>query len=210
VSEGGRARVWLKICGITNREDALAAIEAGADALGFNLWLGSKRHISLEENAAWMRDLPAAAERIAVLVDAPLVDAIRAAENPAIDAVQFHGNESAAYIAEFAKTGRPFVVARRLGEAGEFPMEAKRILIDANVPGAFGGTGVTIDFDLAAQFVREHPNARIILAGGLTPNNVAEAVEKVRPFGVDVASGVERTSRAKDPEKIRAFVEALT
>ena len=89
-------------------------------------------------------------------------------------------------------------------------MEAKRILIDANVPGAFGGTGVTIDFDLAAQFVREHPNARIILAGGLTPNNVAEAVDKVRPFGVDVASGVERTSRAKDPEKIRAFVEALT
>jgi phosphoribosylanthranilate isomerase len=201
----------VKICGITNREDALVAIDAGADALGFNLWPGSKRHIALEESAGWIGELGAKVERIAVLVDAPLDDALRVAESPAIDAVQFHGHESTDYFAKFAKSGRRFVVARRLGEPGaEFPQGTERILIDANVPGALGGTGVAVDFDLASQFVRTHPNARAILAGGLTPGNVAEAVTKVHPFGVDVASGVERTPRAKDPEKVRAFLEALS
>jgi len=200
----------VKICGITNREDALVAIDAGADALGFNLWSGSKRHIFLEENADWIGDLSSKVERIAVLVDAPLEEALHVSENAAIDAVQFHGRESAEYLAEFARNGRPFVIARRVGEAGKFPAEAERILIDANVPGALGGTGVTIDFALASEFVRAHPNARVILAGGLTPGNVAEAVAMVHPFGVDVASGVERNPRAKDAEKVRAFVKAVS
>ena len=202
----------MKVCGITNREDALTAIEAGADALGFNLWPGSKRHIVLEENSGWIRELPADAERIAVLVDVPLEEALRISADPAIDAVQFHGNESAEYLGAFAESGRRFVVARRAGagESGELPAEAERILLDANVPGAFGGTGVPVDFQLAADFVKAHPKARVILAGGLTPENVAQAVATVRPFGVDVASGVERTPRAKDPEKIRAFIEAVS
>jgi len=126
--------------------------------------------------------------------------------------VQFHGNESAEYLAEFARSGRPFVVARRVGAGGsrELPAEADRILLDANVPGAFGGTGVTVDFQLAADFVKAHPKARVIIAGGLTAENVGQAVATVHPFGVDVASGVERTPRTKDPEKIRAFIEALS
>jgi phosphoribosylanthranilate isomerase len=213
VTSSEATRVWVKVCGITSRRDALAAIEAGADALGFNLWPGSRRCISLEENADWIRELPSGAERIAVLVDAPLDEALRVADNAAIDTVQFHGNESAEYLAEFAKSGHSFVLARRIGESRSPQASAlvgtNRILIDANVPGAFGGTGVTVDFGLASEFVKAHPNARVILAGGLTPENVAEAVERVHPFGVDVASGVERNPREKDPERIRAFVEAL-
>jgi phosphoribosylanthranilate isomerase len=197
--------MWVKICGLTCPEDAHAAIEAGADALGFNLWPGSKRYLPLAENAAWIAALPGRVERIAVLVNMPLPEAQRVAEHPAIDAVQFHGDESPAYLAEFAQLGRPYLVARR-GEIGDAP--GGRILLDAAVPGAYGGTGVTVDFAKAAAQVRAHPQRQIILAGGLTPENVATAVATVRPWGVDVASGVEASPRRKDAAKLRAFIQA--
>ncbi len=209
----GPAEVWVKVCGITNRQDALTAIGAGADALGFNLWPGSKRCIHLEESASWIRELPEGVERIAVLVDAPLEEALRIATTTGIDAVQFHGNESSEYLAHFAESGRRFLVARRLGGFADIStMHAtgsERILIDANVPGEYGGTGVTVDFTLASEFVRMHPEAKVILAGGLTPENVSEAVNRVHPYGVDVASGVECEPRAKDPQKVRSFIAAV-
>jgi phosphoribosylanthranilate isomerase len=197
--------MWVKICGLTCAEDAQAALEAGADALGFNLWPGSKRHIALEENAAWIAALRGRAERIAVLVNVPLPEAQRVAGHPAFDAVQFHGDESAEYLAEFARCGRPFLVARR-GEIGTVP--GGRVLLDAAVPGAYGGTGVTVDFAKAAAQVRAQPQRQVILAGGLTPENVAAAVAQVRPWGVDVASGVEVSPRRKDAGKVRAFIQA--
>ena len=206
--------MWVKICGITNREDAITAIGAGADALGFNLWPGSKRHIRLDENAAWIGELPPGVERVAVLVDVPISEALRIAENPAIDAVQFHGNESANYLAEFARSGYQMLVACRLeDEPGlRIPVSERRgrILLDANVSGSFGGTGVTVDLHRASEFVKAHSKSRVILAGGLTPANVADAVDKVHPFGVDVASGVERLPGAKDAEKVRAFIRAVS
>jgi phosphoribosylanthranilate isomerase len=204
---------WVKICGITNKEDALEAIRLGANALGFNLWSGSKRHVPFAENAEWIAELPGGAERVAVLVNAPMEEALAVAKHPAFHAVQFHGTEEAAYLADFAKSGHPFIVALRLGKdravspSRELP---DRVLIDAAVPGEYGGTGSMLDLDMAARFVEgERGRRAVILAGGLTPENVQTAISKVRPFGVDVASGVEETPRRKDWGKLQRFIAAV-
>lgn len=206
------ARVRVKICGVTNEADARAAIDAGADALGFNLWPGSKRHLALDENAAWTGALPPFITRVAVLVNAPLDEARRVAQHPAIDLVQFHGDESADYIAEFARLGRPFIEVRRLAAtetARTLHPAARAVLIDAAVAGAYGGTGHAIDLKLAREFVERNRAAPVILAGGLTAENVAAAVEAVRPFAVDVASGVETSPGQKDRAKMKSFVLAV-
>lgn len=200
-------RVRVKICGITNPDDAHAAIAAGADALGFNLWPGSKRHIAFDEkNADWIAALPPFVTRVAVLVNATMDEARRVAEHPAIDMVQFHGDETGEYLEAFARLGRPFIVAVRL-PAKQVP--TCHVLLDAAVPGAYGGTGQTVDFALARTFVTENPATNVILAGGLTPQNVGAAVAVVKPFAVDVASGVELSPGRKDAEKMRAFVAAV-
>jgi phosphoribosylanthranilate isomerase len=203
---------WVKICGITNPEDASEAIRLGADALGFNLWHGSKRYVSFDENTEWIAELPNGVERVAVLVNAPIEEALKVARNPAFHALQFHGTEDSAYISEFAKSGRPFIVAIRLGEAtgiGSDLALAKRVLIDAVVPGEFGGTGMMPDLDMAAKFVRAEAGKSVILAGGLTPDNVQMAIRRVRPYGVDVASGVEKSPRRKDWGKVERFIAAV-
>jgi phosphoribosylanthranilate isomerase len=214
MTEGSGARVWVKICGITNPEDALEAVRAGADALGFNLWTKSKRYLPLEENAGWIADLPDDVERIAVLVNAPLDEALKVANHPAFHAVQFHGTEDSAYLEQFAQSGHSYIVARRLiggmpPDSGLFRSE--RTLIDSAVPGEFGGTGVMLDLDLAARFVQLAKDRRVVLAGGLTPENVQAAIGKVHPYGVDVASGVESDGnpRRKDRDRIRGFLAAV-
>lgn len=209
------ARVRVKICGVTTREDALAAIALGADALGFNLFPGSKRFLDLDREAAWMQALPPFVARVAVLVNLPLDDARRIAERPEIDVVQFHGDEDAAYCAEFARLGRPFVKALRLRAAASVEMADRfstpHILLDAHAGAAFGGTGTLIDLALAAECVRRHPALRIILAGGLKPENVGAAVRAVRPYAVDVASGVETDgdARRKSAERMTRFFAAI-
>lgn len=207
------SRTRVKICGVTNREDAYAAIEAGADALGFNLFPGSKRCISLEENSPWICELPPFVTRVAVLVNAPLEEALRIAADPAIHIVQLHGEEDPAYCAALNHHRRPFIKALRL--RGRETLTAPEmfgtphILLDAWVPGEFGGTGALADLQVAAEFVRRHPRVRVILAGGLTPENVRGAVAGVAPFAVDVASGVEIEPRRKDSAKMRAFCAAV-
>lgn len=206
------ARVRVKICGITTPEDALAAIEAGAHALGFNFWPGSKRYISPEVNASWIRRLPPFVTRVAVLVNAPLDEARRIAENRAFDMVQFHGDESPEYLAEFASTGLPFILAVRPSGGGTQPPERSwttpYLLLDAAVPGAYGGTGQSVDLEVARAFIEANREAQVILAGGLTPENVGSAVSGTSPFAVDVASGVESAPGRKDAAKMRAFVAA--
>jgi phosphoribosylanthranilate isomerase len=206
-------RVRVKICGITNRDDAIAAIACGADALGFNLFPGSKRHIVLDEHAEWLRTLPPFVMRVAVLVNAPLDEARRVAAHPAIDAVQLHGDEDAAYAAELARGGRLFIKALRVQGRETLALAATlgtpHVLLDAHVPGEFGGTGARADADLAGEIVRTQPALNVILAGGLHAGNVAEAIARVRPFAVDVASGVEASPRQKDVEKMRAFCAAV-
>jgi len=203
----------VKICGITNPVDALAAIACGADALGFNLFPGSKRHIVLDEHATWLRALPPFVTRVAVLVNAPLDEARRIAAHPAIDIVQLHGDEDAAYGEALARDGRPFIKALRVRGhetlAAAAACGTPHVLLDAHVPGEFGGTGALADLDLAAELVRAQPRLHVILAGGLHAGNVADAIARVQPFAVDVASGVEAEPRRKDAEKMQAFCGAV-
>ena len=207
------ARVRVKICGLTSREDALEAIRLGADALGFNLYPGSKRYVALDREAAWISALPPFVTRVAVLVNASLDEALRIAAHPAIDMVQFHGDEDEIYCAKFAETGRPFMKALRLRDAASVASaphySTGNLLLDAHAGGAFGGTGTLINLDLAAECVRCHPDLRFTLAGGLKPDNVADAVRVVRPYAVDVASGVESAPGIKDAGKMAAFIGAV-
>lgn len=206
------ARLWVKVCGITCPEDAAAAIELGVDALGFNTWRGSKRYLDLERAAPWMGELPRSITRIALMVNAPLAEAQRLAGLDYIDVLQLHGDEDPDYFRALAKAGRPVMKAMRIATAAdlesarEFPGE--RILLDAKVPGEFGGTGHLIELELARSFREQHPERAVILAGGLKPENVARAVEIVRPHGVDVSSGVERAVARKDRGLMKAFIEA--
>jgi phosphoribosylanthranilate isomerase len=207
--------VRVKICGLTNREDTLTAIALGADALGFNLYPGSKRYLELEREAAWIQSLPPFVTRAAVLVNASLDDALRVAAHPTIDMVQFHGDEDADYCAAFARaSARPFIKALRLKDAASLDcadrFSTPHLLLDAHAGAAYGGTGTLIDLHLAAECVRRFPALHIILAGGLKPENVAEAIRVVRPHAVDVASGVETATdaRRKDPARLRDFITA--
>jgi len=206
-------RVRVKICGITNRADAEMAIACGADALGFNLFTGSPRCIDLEKNADWIAALPPFVTKVAVLVNAPFAEACRVAAHPAIDLVQFHGDEDAEFCTSFARTGRPFIKALRARTAMDVARAAHfstpHILLDALVPGMYGGTGARLDLALAAELVDRQQDLKIILAGGLTPANVGEVARIVRPFAVDVASGVERTPGSKDAALVAAFIDAV-
>jgi phosphoribosylanthranilate isomerase len=206
------SRVRVKICGFTSEEDALRAIDLGADALGFNFFSGSKRYLPIEEHLGWIGRLPPLVTKVAVLVNVPLEEALRIADLPAIDLVQFHGDEDASYCERFARSGREFIKAMRLGGLADLEtadtFSTHNILLDAHVPGAFGGTGSRISLELAGELVRRYPQLRVFLAGGLNPDNVDAAKRAVRPYAVDVASGVERESRRKCPELMEAFLRA--
>ncbi len=205
-------RIAVKICGVTNRDDALAAIEAGADLLGFNTWAGTKRFLDLEKNAAWLSALPVGVVKVALLVNATLAEARAVAALPFIDALQLHGDEDAAACARIAALGKPIIKALRARDsaalAGAATFSTPHLLLDAHVPGAFGGTGARVDVELVRGFQREFPQLTLWLAGGLTPENVAAAVAAVRPRVVDVSSGIEIAPGKKDFAKMRAFVKA--
>jgi len=205
-------RLAVKICGITNRDDALAAIDAGTDMLGFNTWPGSKRFLELERNAGWIAALPPSVVRVALLVNAAPAEAERVAAFPFIDALQLHGDEDAEYCRRVAAWGKPLIKAIRARDDGAFAQaesfSTNRILLDAHVPGEFGGTGARVDLDLALRFKRDHPALTLWLAGGLTAENVGDVVRAVRPAVVDVSSGVECTVGRKASERMRAFVSA--
>ena len=205
-------RTAVKICGITNRDDALAAVDAGADMLGFNTWQGTKRFVDIARNAEWIAALPRTAIRVALLVNATFEETARIAAFDFVDALQFHGDEDAAFCRKSAGLGKPIIKALRAKDRGAFAnaeeFSTPHILLDAHVPGEFGGTGARVDLALACEFKRAHPAISLWLAGGLTPENVADAVRTVRPAVVDVSSGVESGPVRKDAEKMRAFVLA--
>ncbi len=206
-------RVRVKICGITNRRDAEDAIACGADALGFNTWPGTKRFVDLAREADWIRDLPPFVSRVALVVNASLEDAQRVAAYPFVDAVQFHGDEDAAYCAAFAASGKSFIKALRIRSKsdleGSDAFSTRHVLVDAHVAGMFGGTGVRVDLELAAALREQFPQLTVVLAGGLRPENVAEAVRAVRPFAVDVSRGVECAPGKKDVGMMKEFIEAV-
>lgn len=201
----------IKICGITNAADALTAIDCGADALGFNFFPGSPRYIDISSAGDWIAWLPRHVLKIAVLVNPTIEAAIETAQLSFINALQLHGDESP----EFCRTllGRGITFAKAIGIRSEESLRdlpsfsTPTILLDSRGE-TFGGSGQMFPWDLARQVVEDRPDLQIILAGGLTPENITDAIRRVRPFGIDVTSGVESSPGRKDPTRIRAFIEA--
>jgi phosphoribosylanthranilate isomerase len=200
----------VKVCGITSLADARAAIEAGADALGFNLYPRSPRYISAAAARAIIEGLPSEPMTIGVFVNAgPPEEVARVADEAGFRFIQLHGDETPEYC---ARTGCERIIkALRVGpdfapeEAGGYATAA--VLLDAYVAGERGGTGHSFDWSVARRVGEVVP--RLYLAGGLRPANVADAVRAVRPFAVDVCSGVESAPGRKDAELMRRFVEAV-
>ena len=200
--------VKVKICGITNAPDALAAIEAGADMLGFMFYEPSPRHVSTVVAAAIARQLPPFAVRVGVFVNAPGDFVLRAIADCGLNLLQFHGDETPEYCTQFGlMTVKAFRIrdAESLKLLPQYPTEAW--LLDAFVANTPGGTGEKFNWDLAVEAKKF--GRPIFLAGGLTPENVTDAVRKVQPYAVDVSSGVEAAPGKKDPAKLRAFIEAV-
>ncbi len=212
----GMSSLRVKICGLTNEADALAAITAGADALGFNFWPGSKRFLPPDSGLEWIARLPTGVTRVAVAVDPTFDEAVRWLQMPGIDALQLHGAESPEFCLRLVAGGHRVIKAIRLEDAGalalaqSFPISIP-LLLDAFHADEPGGTGMVADWELAAELVATHPQRRILLAGGLNAANVTDAVRRVRPFGIDVASGVESpgSPRRKDLSRLRDFFSAL-
>lgn len=198
--------VRVKICGLTNRDDALHAAACGADALGFVFYAASPRCVQPDLVAAIGAELPPFVTRVGLFVneEPQRIRAIVAACG--LDAVQLHGDEPPEAClglpCRVIKGVRPRTPAD-LAALAAYPVAA--LLIDAAVPGQFGGTGQLADWELARQFAARQ---RIILAGGLTAANVAQAVRQVRPYAVDVSSGVESSPGRKDPELVARFMRA--
>ena len=194
---------FVKICGVTTLEDALACADAGADAVGFNFWPRSKRHVAVDVAAAIAKKLPPQLRTVGVFVDPTAADVDRAFAAGAIDLAQLHGDEPPEFCARFA--GR-YIKAFRLRDRATLQRlgdyDCDLVLVDADSAG-YGGSGQRADVTLAADAATRR---RVILAGGLTPDNVAEAIAAVQPYGVDVAGGVEREPGVKDWIKVAAFV----
>jgi len=200
-------RVRIKICGITSLDDALLAARLGADALGFNFWPGSKRFIDPDAARGIVDRLPPWVTPVGVFVNQPPTEVLAAAARAGVGTVQLHGDEGWDDVNGFAI---PAIKALRVaGPESLADMHRYRVrafLLDAPSVG-FGGSGATFDWAVARAAAER---ATVILAGGLVPENVRDAIRAVRPFGVDVASGVERSPGVKDPDKLRRFVEAAS
>lgn len=206
-------RVRVKICGLTRQRDAEESIALGADALGFNTWMGSKRYLDLAQARHWVRRLPPFVSKVALLVNSSLEEARRIAEMPGIDVLQLHGDEDEAYCAQLAEWEIPFIKALRMRSPEDVQgldrFSTDHILVDAHVEGLFGGTGVRVDLELAALIKEKYPQMALLLAGGLRPENVEAAVRRVRPYAVDVSSGVESSPGVKDFALLRGFIDAV-
>ena len=198
------ARLFVKICGVTTAEDAAMAVAAGADAIGVNFWPGSKRHVTLADARDVLAAVPAGVLKVGVFVDAPVEEVERHLDELELDRAQLHSNETPAL---FDRLDRRLIRVVRVRDESSFDGEAgwspALWLYDAYVEG-YGGAGVPAPWPLIAARARRP----FLLAGGLTPDNVAAAVAQTRPDGVDVASGVESSARKKDPAKVAAFIAA--
>lgn len=201
----------VKICGITNAEDASVAVAAGADALGFIFYEKSPRYVVPAVAARIIAGLPPLVTAVGVFVNEGLATVRSIMDTCGLALAQLHGNEDAAYCRELS---RPAMKALRLKDRSSFLSLAeyqgragvRGFVIDTFSEVAYGGTGQVADWRLASEAAK---TASILLAGGLTPDNVADAIRAVRPYGVDVSSGVESVPGRKDHEKVRAFIGAV-
>lgn len=193
----------VKICGITRSEDAQAAVRAGASAIGFIFWPGSPRCIDPYRARAIASLLPPFVTPVGVFVDQPMEYISGVASLVRLGAVQLHGRETPAAASSLS---RPVVKSITLQDSVEPWPASVLLLLDAHAPRQHGGTGRPIDWERAARVAARRP---VLLAGGLTPENVGEAVARVRPYGIDVSSGVEEAPGIKHHGRIRALFEAI-
>jgi phosphoribosylanthranilate isomerase len=198
----------IKICGIKTIDDALAAMDAGADMIGFNFYPKSPRYIDVGQ----CRDIMAVMRKyghitfVGVFVNASAEEVRATLETAALSLAQLHGDESPEVMRSLH--GKAFKAFRGIPKSveGFARDDPPAFLLDASVKGVYGGTGKTADWSAAAELAKQYP---LLLAGGLTPENVADAVEQVNPWGVDVASGVESVPGKKDSAKMKAFISAV-
>ncbi|MSQ47429.1 MAG: phosphoribosylanthranilate isomerase [Deltaproteobacteria bacterium] len=198
--------VRVKICGVTSVADALHAVECGVDLIGLNFYPRSPRCVTLPIAQSIRAAIPTHIQCVGVFVNAAREHIATLVEQVPLNVIQFHGDET---VTEIHGWPCPIIKAMRIPADGTIPMldnvPSTYLLLDTHRPGRYGGTGEVFAWDAAAalpQAVRQ----RLLLAGGLTPDNVAAAVRTVRPWAVDVASGVESTPGQKNPEKVRAFI----
>jgi len=206
--------LWIKICGTTSLEDAQLAVDAGADAIGF-VFAPSPRQVTIERAAAITASLPAAVEKIGVFVDATLAELEAAVQTGGLTGVQLHSGIRPEMPAQLKRRFGPDLrVLRVVHYAADAAAQAESIAADANVDAvlvdsrtatAVGGTGISFDWS-AAQSLFHSARKRMVVAGGLRPENVAEAIRTLQPWGVDVVSGVESAPGSKDAAKVRAFI----
>lgn len=197
---------WIKICGLTNPGDAEHAVRAGADALGLNFVHGSKRRITVEQARPIVEAVRGSTELVAVVCN-PTDLEVKELREVGMEWLQLHGEEPAARVARLLPRAFKAVAIEDAADArraGSFPGE--RLLVDTKVSGASGGTGKVFDWQLVTDLAKSR---QLVLAGGLTPKNVAAAVRVLAPWGVDTASGVELVPGVKDPELVTAFVLAV-
>ena len=199
----------IKICGIKTLNNALAAIEAGADYLGFNFYPKSVRFIEKDtcaEITSVLKKEHLQIKLVGVFVNSSVEEVQDILNTSSLGLAQLHGDETAEMLNEL--DGKAFKAFRGIPEGikGFARSESPAFLVDASVKGLYGGSGVTADWNTAAELAKQYP---LLLAGGLTPENVAEAVRRVKPWGVDVASGVESALGEKDAGKMKAFVRAV-
>jgi len=199
----------VKVCGITNLEDAIMSADAGADALGFNFYRPSPRYLEPAVCGSIVAKLPRAISKVGVFVNATVDEILQTQAAAGIETIQLHGDEGADFVSDLKnRTNSIIIKVVRMSPGSYFPgqlyKDADAFLLDVFDPNLFGGVGKTADWDIAAEVRRSV--RRLYLAGGLDPNNVGAAVEKVRPYAVDAASGLESEKGKKDPEKVIAFV----
>jgi phosphoribosylanthranilate isomerase len=201
-------KLLVKICGLTRPQDAELAAGLGASALGFVFWPNSPRCVSAEAVRAMTANLPAGVLKVGVFVDQPVEEVARIMDEAGLDVAQLHGHETAEYCRRLAK--RTIFKAIGMTENGSTRIDDYDadvvLLVDAHDPARFGGTGRTVNWDSAREIAATR---RTILAGGLNAANIKLAIRSVRPYGVDVSSGVESAPGIKDPNRLRTFFEAL-
>lgn len=203
-------RTHLKICGITKQSEAEQLVAIGVDALGFNFWPHSKRHIPPE--TTWIKDISNEIWKIGVFVNQEVTLARRMFDNGWINAIQLHGDEPPETIDFFRNLEIPVIKAlgikdlQDIGKAETF--HANAILLDTHAPLVFGGTGRTFDWNLAQIFQQRNPETPLILAGGIKPENALSAIQTLKPFMIDVASGAEISPGLKDFDKVNQLLAA--
>jgi len=211
---------WIKICGITNLEDALTAVDAGADALGFVFYETSPRRVDPETTRRIVGKLPGTVEKVGVFVNQTEDSICALADETGLTAVQLHGDNEDPYVADLVANQRPHLKIivgismhhpKPVGWAMMWsPEVVHAFLVDASNSSNYGGTGKPFDWQTSQPSIEVIARiGRVIVAGGLSPGNVTEAIRILKPWGVDVSSGVEASPGKKDPHKVHAFVDAV-